>query len=483
MTHDVVVVGAGYAGLTAGTLLADAGLDVVVVEARDRVGGRACTEHLRPGLWVDHGGQWLGPTQRRVRALAARTGVRIFPSEGPGLNSEWWGGQLFRYAGPVANGQPDVAAEAVQCALELDLMALEVPGEAPWLAPQAAAWDATTVESWIAGLDLDHEETRSALRLIVRTVLTVEPADVSLLHLLFYIRSATCTLQLYGHAGTAQDARFEGGAQAVPDALARALGARVRLGQPVRRVGQDDDGVTVGVDGGELLRARRAVLALPPTLAGRLVYQPPLPGHRDQLTQRLPMGSVIKCHAVYDRPWWRDEGLSGCGVADDGAARVFFDTSPPDGSAGVLVAFVTGEQARVWGRQGAGERRARVLSDLARHLGARVCSPDAYLERAWAEEEFTRGCYAGSFAPGGWTSYGTALRDPVGLLHWAGTETATVWNGYFDGAVQSGERAAHEVLDALGVPAAGRPDPLPESGGMTATDADRAAVAAMALEA
>jgi monoamine oxidase len=477
--HDVVVVGAGYAGLTAATLLTDAGLDVVVLEARDRVGGRAKTEHLAPGVWVDHGGQWIGPTQRRVRALARRVGVGLFPSEGPGLNSEWWSGQLFRYSGPVANGQPEVAAEAVALALELDLMALEVDPEAPWEAPDASAWDAMTVESWLLQQEVDHEETRNAMRLIVRTVLTCEPSDVSLLHLLFYIRSATCSLQLYGHAGTAQDARFLGGAQAVPNALAHALGDRVRLSTPVRRIEDAPDGVCVHADRGVVVHARRAIVALPPTLAGRLVYAPPLPGHRDQLTQRVPMGSVIKCHVVWERPWWRDEGLSGCGVSDSGAVRVFFDDSPPDARAGIIVAFITAEEARCWGERTRDERRSQVLTELAQHFGDRVHTATGYVDTAWADEEYSRGCYAGNLVPGAWTSYGRALRAPVGALHWAGTETATTWNGYFDGAVQSGERAAREVLAALGVPAERWSAPLPDSGGMTANDDDRAEIAAM----
>ena len=477
--HDAVVVGAGYAGLTAATLLVDAGLDVVVLEARDRVGGRAKTEHLGPGVWVDHGGQWIGPTQRRVRSLARRTGVGLFPSEGPGLNSEWWSGALFRYSGPVANGQPDVAAEAVALALELDLMALDVDPEAPWEAPDAAAWDAMTVESWLQQQDVDDEETRNAMRLIVRTVLTCEPSDVSLLHLLFYIRSATCTLQLYGHAGTAQDARFVGGAQAVPDALAAALGDRVRLGAPVRRVEHAGDEVVTHADGGVTVRARRAVVALPPALAGRLAYAPALPGLRDQLTQRVPMGSVIKCHVVWDRPWWRDDGLTGCGVGDRGAVRAFFDDSPPDASAGIIVAFITADEARVWGERTQQERRDQVLDELSIHFGDRVRAATAYVDTAWADEEHTRGCYGGNLMPGAWTGYGRALRAPIGALHWAGTETATAWNGYFDGAVQSGERAAREVLAALDVPVERWPAPLPESGGMTATDDDRADIAAL----
>ena len=481
-TAEVVVVGAGYAGVTAATLLADAGVDVVLVEARDRVGGRVHTRVHDVGgvpVAIDHGGQWVGPTQRRIRALATRVGARLFPTHVAGLHSEWWSGQLHTYTGPIANGEPEVAAEAVGAALELDLMALTIDPAAPWEAEDAAEWDAVTVESWLRQQDFEHPNTIEAMRLIVRTVLTQEAGDVSLLHLLFYIRSAGGTLQLYGQDGTAQDARFVGGAQTVADGLAAELGDRVLLGAPVRRIEHSAQGVVVHADGDLVVRARRAVVTLPPTLAGRLVYAPALPGRRDQLTQRVPMGTVIKCHAVYDTPFWREAGRSGIGVAGDGVVRLCFDASPADGSAGVLLAFITAGEARRSSQGTPAARQQEVLAFFARFFGPRAAEPQAYLETVWSEEEFSRGCYAGSLGPGGWTGYGEELRAPVGPLHWAGTETAVVWSGYIDGAVESGERAAHEVLDALGVSAGRHPERLPASGGALGTDDDRAEVAAL----
>jgi len=482
-TAEVVVVGAGYAGVTAATLLADAGVDVLLVEARDRVGGRVHTRVHDVGgvpVAIDHGGQWVGPTQRRIRALATRVGARLFPTHVAGLHSEWWSGQLHTYTGPIANGEPEVAAEAVGAALELDLMALTIDPAAPWEAEDAAEWDAVTVESWLRQQDFEHPNTIEAMRLIVRTVLTQEACDVSLLHLLFYIRSAGGTLQLYGQDGTAQDARVVGGAQAIADALAAALGDRVLLGAPARRVEHGPAGVVVHADG-VVVRARRAVVTLPPALAGRLSYDPPLPGLRDQLTQRMPMGTVIKCAAVYPTPFWREAGRSGVGVAGDGVVRLCFDNTPADGAVGVLLAFITAGEARRSLRGTPEARRAEVLAFFARFFGAEAAAPLDYVETAWSEEEWSRGCYAGSLGPGGWTAYGEDLRAPVGPLHWAGTETALVWNGYIDGAVESGERAAHEVLAGLGVPADRWPAPLPESGGALGTAEDRAEIAAMTI--
>jgi monoamine oxidase len=286
---------------------------------------------------------------------------------------------------------------------------------------------------------------RAVLEISIEAVWGAEPADVSLLHILFYINSAGGFDALLDTEGGAQQDRFVGGSQLVSIRLAEQLGDVVRLRTPVRRIEHGAAGATVDADGARV-RARQVVVALPPTLAGRLVYDPPLPGLRDQLTQRMPQGTVIKTMAIYERPFWRDDGLSGQALSDAAPARITFDNSPPDGSPGVLLGFLEGRRARELGRLAPEERRRQVLAGHARLFGQRAAEPERYIERAWADEEWTRGCYGCFFPPGGWTSYGEALRRPIGPIHWAGAETGTVWMGYMDGAVQSGERAAGEVL-------------------------------------
>jgi monoamine oxidase len=193
---------------------------------------------------------------------------------------------------------------------------------------------------------------------------------------------------------------------------------------------------------------RRVVVAVAPTLAGRIAYEPPLPGFRDQLTQRMPLGTVAKCMAIYDEPFWRGDGLSGQATSTRGPIKLTFDNSPPDGSPGVLLGFLEGRQARELGRVAPEQRRAAVVDCFTRFFGPRAGQPADYVERLWAEEEWTRGCYGCHMPTGAWTNYGEALREPIGRIHWAGAETATVWNGYMDGAVGSGERVAAEVLEA-----------------------------------
>ncbi len=455
---QVAVVGAGMAGLVAARRLAGAGVDVLVLEARDRVGGRVYTRPARDGTPLDLGAQWIGPTQRHLAALAAELGVATFKTYDTGDNVQYRQGLRTTYSGPIPTADPLVSADIIEAMLSLTTMSSQVPLDAPWRAPEAAAWDAQTAGTWIEA-NVASEGARDLLTLAVQAVFSAEPHDLSLLHVLFYIHSAGGLMDLLGVTAGAQESRFVGGAQQVPIKLAQALGEHVILGAPIWRVAQDDAGVLLE---GEAIsvRAERAILAIPPTLAGRLRYSPQLPGLRDQLTQRMPMGTVIKVHCIYNTPFWREAGLTGQASSDIGAMRITFDNSPEDGSRGVLLGFIEGDEGRYWGQRSLEERRAAVLECLARYFGEAAGHPNEYVEQSWVEEEYTRGCYAGYMPPGVWTAYGEALRAPVGRLHWAGTETATVWNGYMEGALLSGERAAVEVLDALGhtLPAWAQPD-------------------------
>ena len=445
---DVVVIGAGLAGLMAARTLAAAGVDVVVLDARDRVGGRTYTRPARDGTPLDLGGQWIGPTQDRIAELAAAVGVATFKTYDTGHNIEIRGGRRMTYAGAIPTADPVTSADVVEAMLTLNIMASEVPLDAPWRAPSAAEWDAQTAATWIDA-NIASAAARDLVTLGVQAVFSAEPRDLSLLHLLFYIHSAGNFMNLLGVTGRAQERRFHGGAQQVAMRVAEGLGQRVVLNAPVHTLVQDDRSVSAWSEGVRV-SAQRAIVALPPVLAGRLRYRPALPGHRDQLTQRVPMGTVIKVQCLYDAPFWRDDGLTGQVASDTGIMRITFDNSPESGTPGVLLGFIEGDEARRWGSRGEEERRAAVLACLESYFGERAGRPVEYVEHSWAEEEYTRGCYAGYMPPGVWTMYGEALRAPIGRLHWAGTETATVWNGYMDGAVQSGTRAAAEVLAALG---------------------------------
>jgi monoamine oxidase len=445
---DVVVVGAGLAGLTAARELTAAGASVIVLEARDRVGGRTLNEPLGDGQVVEVGGQWIGPTQDRLDALARELGVETFRTYSEGKHLVEFDGSVRRYSGDIPRLGPHVLADLTQAMLKIERMARRVPLDAPWETPDAEKLDSKTFWSWMRR-NVYTRAGRAMMDIVIEAVWAAEPKDVSLLHVLFYTRSGSGLESLLGTHGGAQDSRFVGGSQVISLRMAEELGDVVRLSAPVRRIEHDGDGVTVHADG-VTARGRRAIVALPPALAGRIAYDPPLPGLRDQLTQRMPQGTVIKCMAVYDSPFWREQGLSGQGLSDVGPAKITFDNSPPSGSPGVLLGFLEGTAAREYGARPAAERREAVVAGFARAFGERAGRPERYIERVWADEEWTRGCYGCYMPTGGWTMFGRALREPIGVLHWAGAETSTVWNGYMDGAVRTGEETARAVLRAIG---------------------------------
>lgn len=443
---DVLIVGAGLAGLTAARRLSGAGRRVRVLEARDRVGGRTHTVRLPlTGVAVDLGGQWVGPNQPHVMALIRELGLEVYPTHDAGQSVAQLLGRTLRYRGLVPPLPPHILADYALLSARFERLARQVPPEAPWTAPGAADLDAQTFDSWIRR-HARTPQTRALMRLYAGAVFSADAAELSLLHALAYTAHGG---GIDGHTltrGHALQDRVLGGAQGLALRLADAL-PDVRLDCPVTRVEQDEAGVTLHTPQGPH-RAPRAVLAVPPALLAGVGFDPPLPPRRAQLQQRLPMGAVVKFLAVYGRPFWREAGLSGLSISDHGPVTVTFDNSPPQGTPGVLLGFLEGGEARAWMDRPGEERRAEVLASLAGLFGPQALHPLETAERDWAAEPHSGGCYGALFGPGTWTGYGEALRAPVGRLHWAGAETARVWMNYMDGAVESGERAAAEVRAA-----------------------------------
>lgn len=442
----MAVVGGGLAGLVAGTDLAASGIDVVVLEGRDRVGGRTLNLTLDDGEVIEIGGQWVGPTQDRVLALIERLGLETFPTYCDGSNVLELGGRLSRYEGTIPRVSPLVLMEMQRIRRRLDRLQREVPLEDPWSAPRARELDAITFGEWLSR-NSRSKRVLDLFRAASAVVWGTSPSEFSLLWALFYMRSAGGLDPLLDTRGGAQQDRVVGGSVEISNRLGAGLGDRLMLGTRVQRIVQDERGVSLDA-ASVSVRASRALVALPPPLCRSIDFGGSLGTAREQLCARMPMGAVIKASAVYEAPFWRSDGLSGEAVSDLGPFCTTFDNSPWGSDKGVLLSFIGGPEAGHHASLGVSQRRARTLDGLSRIYGESARHPLAYHEQVWAEEDLSEGGPVCSPSPGTLTSYGPALREPVGRIHWAGSESSTVWAGYMDGAVRSGERAAGEIVAA-----------------------------------
>lgn len=444
---DVAVVGAGVAGLVAARDMVAHGLSVVVLEARDRVGGRTLNENIFPGVPVEMGGQWIGPGQDRVYQLVDELGLATFPTHADGRHILEIGASRSVYTGRVPLLNPFIMADVGRAQWAIRRAARRIPANEPWSAPKGGDLDAQTFHSWLS----KHLRTRAGhgvMRMATEAIFAAAPEDMSALWALFYIRSAGGIDALINIERGAQQDRIVGGSQRIALQIAQQLGDRIVLDSPVTDIDWSSGHVVIATTASRY-RARRAVVAVPPPLAARIRYRPGLPVNRDQLMQRMPMGRVIKINVGYREPFWRAEGFSGQANSDTRYVGTVLDNTPADGTRGVLVGFLEGTHADSAARLSPEERRQQVLSDLVGYFGPLAGNPIAYIEKDWAAEQFTCGCYGAFATPMALTRFGTALRTPVGPLHWAGTETATCWAGYIDGAIESGQRAGAEAAQAL----------------------------------
>ncbi|MFL5894658.1 MAG: flavin monoamine oxidase family protein [Thermoleophilaceae bacterium] len=443
--YDVVVVGAGLAGLSAARRVRAAGKSVLVLEARGRVGGRNFDHPLAGGAGVlELGGQWAGPGQDKVLALAKEFGIDTFDTYATGDSIYYAQGQRQTYSGDIPPANPAALAEVEASIVQLNQMASSVPADAPWSAPQAHDWDEQSVGGWI---DANNHtpEARTLARIAIRGVYGDDAELVSLLDLLAAITGVGGDFNTL--IGSAQSLRFVGGPQQLSVRLAKLLSRAIRLHSPV-----------VAVEWGKrptvhtakaALRARRVVVAAPKPLVARMHFDPPLPPAWDQLLQRQPMGSVLKFNAVYDQPFWRGQGLNGTVVSDQGPVSLTYDNSPPSGRPGALVGFAEGSESRSLYGASEAQRKAAVLESLVRYFGDAAGKPAAYFDVLWAAAPYTRGAYGSYNPPGVLTALGPRTSAPFETLRFAGADWSPQWPGYMDGAIRSGERAAADVLGSL----------------------------------
>lgn len=447
LSRDVVIVGAGAAGLTAANELKKAGLSVVVLEARDRVGGRLWTDVV-DGAMLEIGGQWVSPDQDALKETLAELGLETYSRYREG-DSVYIGrdGELKRFTGEIFPVAPETEKEIVRLIELLDGMVAEIDPDKPWEHPDAEELDRVSFEAWLEA-QTDDAEARDNIALFIAGAMLTKPAYAfSTLQALLMAASAGSFSHLVD-ADFILDERVVGGLQQVPLLLAERLGDDVLLGQPVNEVHWSDEGVRVVTDQGLQVRARFVVLAHAPILYPWIEFQPALPRLKQQMHQHISMGFVIKVHAVYDRPFWRDQGLSGTAFSPYEISHEAYDNTNHGDERGTLVGFVSDRNADDLFRVPAEERRERILESLSHYYGPEAKTPLVYFESDWGAEEWTRGAYAASFDLGGLARYGADLRTPVGPIHFACSDMAGAGYQHVDGAIRMGRLVAGSIVEA-----------------------------------
>ncbi|HXL99951.1 MAG TPA: FAD-dependent oxidoreductase [Rhizomicrobium sp.] len=437
---DVIVVGAGAAGLKAAQELVAKGRSVIVLEANDRVGGRLKAADLA-GRRVDPGGQWIGVGHDVLLAEGERFGIMTYPQYESGKTVMQLLGKLTHFSGAVPRMPILSLLELFRIQKRWDREMKTVPAFSPWTAPRAKEWDGLTLESWIVK-NVHTAAAREFAKLVPRGAWAAEARQVSYLWFLDALRSAGGLEYLMAVKGGALDRKFAGGMQQVAQRMADELGDRVVLGAPVQTIAQDDEGVRVITAKGEF-RARFVIVATPPGSAARIAFEPHLPAIRDGLQQRMPMGAIIKVLVAYREPFWRRAGFSGQVATDDDILGIVMDDAPENGVA-TLLGFIEGRHAVEMSAAGKQARKEQVIASLVKFFGPEAADYIGYEDNDWMLEPYVHG-YVASMPPGVMTRFGRALREPCGRIHWAGSESSTEWAGYIEGAVRSGIRAAGEV--------------------------------------
>jgi monoamine oxidase len=441
--YDVVVIGAGFAGLVAARELVKDGFDVVVLEGRDRVGGRSSTATLA-GIPVDLGGTFVGPTQDAVIALAKELDCPTSPTYHQGSNLIRWRGKVRTYRGTIPRMSLFQLLDIGRIQWQFERLGRPIDITEPWAASSAKKLDGMTLDGWLHSVRAGSS-SRDLLAIMARVTWGAEPDEVSMLHAVRYVKAAGGLDRMLDVVGGAQQDHFPGGTQQIANKMAAELGDRVHLGAVVSRIEWSDDAVAVASSGG-VVEARRAVLAIPPAHRLAIDIAPSPPMGYQQLAQRWPQGALSKAYAAYPRPFWRDQKLSGQALSDKGPVFITFDVSPSDDGPGILLGFV---DSRGFDALPPEQRRKQAVASFAALFGPDAENPIEYLDHCWGAETFAPGGPTAAVPPGMWTQFGPLLRQPVGPLHWSGTETADEWTGFLDGAVRSGLRAASEVAATL----------------------------------
>lgn len=443
---DVVVVGAGLAGVMTARLLARAEKRVLVLEASERVGGRLLTRQTQAGLAVDLGGQWLGPGQDRMLDLAAELGMSTHPTGHVGKTCFEVAGTRGASRAGLPMSQPFCLLGLVVAMNRLEKETKRERAAASWQAEQDGASDVSVGEFverhvWPTG-------ARVVLRAAFEGIFCRNPDEVSMSLARYAMAASGGFAHMQAVQGGAQERQLSDGAGTLVERLASEVGDAIRLGTPVRRIQSSGGDVLIRADACNV-RAKRVVVAIPPPLIARLDFDPPLSSARSEVLSATRMGSVTKYCLVYREPFWKQAGLSGALWSTSGPVSVCYDTTPAGSDHGVLSALSVAGAAERLAPLPPEQRKQSVVEALAIHLGPAAKTPLEFFETSWADEPYVGGGYSVTLPRGAFSRGPAVFREPHGLIHFAGTETASEYPGYMEGAVESAERVSREVLQEL----------------------------------
>ena len=450
---DVVVVGAGLSGLMAARQLRKEGLNVHILEARTRTGGRMIRQTTRTGAVIDLGGQWGGETHHRFETLVNELGIERFPSYYDGQGVLVWDGQrvvadmakkpadsVLLFEGDQIQQPAEQVAKAKAAMQAFREIAQSVDPARPWTAPNAVELDHTTIRSWCeknSGSRLSDFELEWLS--VVGGSGGFDPWDASILHLAW-------TQSVAPQDEGPESWLLKGAAGQVAERLTTELKPFISLNAPVHRIEQNNRGVNISYGQGRSIKAKAAIVAIPPPLRQRITFTPDLPAETRSFLQRSPMGSMIKVFAIYKRAFWRDKNLNGFGVGNLKTLELTADSSLPSGTPGILASFVTASAAVAFQQKSNKEQRRAVVDDLIAYWGPEAGEPEELIIQNWNQEAWSTGAFTSFVTPGAWTTYGQGWQQSHGRVHWAGTEASSRWPGYFEGAIEAGIQASNRAL-------------------------------------
>ncbi|MFD2203421.1 flavin monoamine oxidase family protein [Shivajiella indica] len=442
--QEVIIIGAGFSGISASKKLNQANIPFLVLEARDRLGGRVYTKKLSEDLYLDFGGQWIGPGQDRMYELCREFGLEYYETYDQGNNLLDFGKKVRKFKGLIPKLDIVSLINLDLVLKKLERMAKSISLEEPWNHPKAMEYDRISLAEFIS-VNCKTISCKKIVSLALETVFASELNEISLLHALFYIKSGRDLNTLINIKDGAQLHRIVGGMQSLIEKMAAPFHDKIHFNRTVKKILQENEVIKVKGEDFELT-CKKLIIAIPPPLVSKLEFEPMLSGKKRQIIDRISMGQVGKCFMVYKKPFWRENDFSGQAFADANSPfQSIFDCSPKDTKYGILMGFTIAKRAREYFTKSKEERKNIMKGKLIQYYGNEAAEPLLYEDFTMTDEAWSRGCYAGLYPTGAWTGFQNAYSKAEGNILWAGTEASPIWFGYIEGAVRAGESAAESV--------------------------------------